>query len=497
MKLLTVPLALTLCCFVPRFVSAQPSAPPTAPVSDASAPPPPPPSPASAPPAPVVVVAAPPAPAATPVEPLAGFTDGTAFLRSADGEFVLLPSGRLQIDGYSYKSDNPTPHGGFLIRRARAELGGWIGGWFYFNVAGDFAAGAPGGANPVAQANAATTDDFVALAPFGDKAILQVGQFDAPFTLENRTSDKYFDFMERSITVRAFGAPTNKEMGAMIHGIHPDKLFYYSAGVFNGDGQNYKNADGKFDLIGRAWVAPLALTSIDALHAITIGGSLWLGKRENALPAATQSTQGGFAFWKPSWSTTNALGVAVPYELHQNGDLTAWALELDAPIAHKYGVRAEYVHRQQDLATNDVSKPDKQTAGGVAALKGDSVYGQAWLWLIGDDKIIGAPGLQLPGRLKKFGTTAPRHGLMLALRLEHLSETVTEAPETALLMLGDKVAGKTEVTSLQAGVNYWYSKRFRATLNYGFNHFGGDAPAITGLKAKDEHELSFRLGIAL
>ena len=49
----------------------------------------------------------------------------------------------------------------------------------------------------------------------------QVGQFDAPFTLENRTSDKYFDFMERSLAVRAFAVPNNKEDGIMLWGYLP------------------------------------------------------------------------------------------------------------------------------------------------------------------------------------------------------------------------------------------------------------------------------------
>src|SRR6185369_8003149 len=132
----------------------------------------------AAPPAPPVVITPAPEPTpapATPVagEPLAGFSDGTAFLRSADGEFVLLPSGRLQVDSYFFKSDLPVeklPKPGFLIRRARAEVAGWVGSWVFFNIAGDFAAGAPAGANPVAQSNLATTDDFVALAPWGDKA---------------------------------------------------------------------------------------------------------------------------------------------------------------------------------------------------------------------------------------------------------------------------------------------------------------------------------------
>jgi phosphate-selective porin OprO and OprP len=315
-----------------------------------------PPAPTSATPtAAASVLPEPPPPVAAPPDsfgpndPLAGFTGDTAFLRSADNEFQLMPSGRLQVDGLFYKRETdkmPTPT--ILLRRARLELGGWIGSWFFFNIGGDFAAGAPAGANPIPQSWIATTDDYVGIAPWGNVALLQVGQFDAPFTLENRTSDKYFDFMERSITVRAFGVPSNKESGAMVHGIAPNKGFYYSIGVFNGDGQNFKNADSKFDIIGRAWVAPLALAGEKSLEDIEVGGSLWLGTRAagTGLPLAKQTTQGQLVFLDNAWALPAAMmgGADTPVELHQDGDLKAFAIEANVPIQHKYGARFEYVH---------------------------------------------------------------------------------------------------------------------------------------------------------
>jgi hypothetical protein len=181
------------------------------------------------------------------------------------------------------------------------------------------------------------------------------------------------------------------------------------------------------------------------------------------------------------------MGAAPDFSLRQHGDLKAFAAELDLPIEHKFGLRGEYVHKEQDLAS---------TATGTfpLKLKGDSVYGEAYFWAIGDDKIIGAPGLQLPGRIKKFGTTAPRLGLALLARLDYLDEKITAAEDTAA-MTGPAPAGHTKVTAFEFGVNLWYSKRFRATFNYIFNHFSGDAPTVSGLK--DEHELALRLGIAL
>jgi hypothetical protein len=135
---------------------------------------------------------------------------------------------------------------------------------------------------------------------------------------------------------------------------------------------------------------------------------------------------------------------------------------------------------------------------GGADLKGYSLYGEAWIWLIGDDRIIGDQ--QSVGgfpRYAKFGARRIQNGLMLALRYEHLDETLSENATAAALDLGNKAVGRTKVDSGELGLNYWHSKRYRATFNYVVNHFGGDAPFITSLPSAYEQELLFRLAVAL
>lgn len=255
-----------------------------------------------------------------PEEPLAGFAGEQAFLRSADNTFILMPSGRLQVDSYFFgRPTSSMPEATVLLRRARLELFGWVGPMVHFSIAGDFAAAPPSSPDPTGPAFLAATDDYVGIAPSDDLVIFQLGQFDAPFTLENRTSDKYIDFMERSVTVRAFAIPTNKEVGAMIHGTPKNRLFYYSLGVFNGDGQNFKNADANGDFMARAWVAPLALTELQKSVCLTVGGSAWTGARGlNANPLSSQTTQGGFKFLDPKFTLPDGTTAA---ELHQYGNL--------------------------------------------------------------------------------------------------------------------------------------------------------------------------------
>jgi len=481
----------------PAEGAPAPAAPPETPAPEVA----PPPAPAPATTTVTVTTVAPP-PSIAPgmsllTEPLAGWSDGTAFLRSPDNLFLLFPNGRLQIDGLFYHSDgDKTPTDTFLIRRARIELAGWIGPMFYFNIAGDFAVGAPATTVPVAQTNLATTDNYVMVAPWGDLAMLQVGQFDAPFTLENRTSDKYFDFMERSITVRAFAIPSNKEIGAMVHGLLPDRHFYYSLGVFNGDGQNYRNVDNDFDFMGRAWVAPFTFGGPPILQGLTVGGSMWQGFRNDALPLATQTTQGGFAFFTPRW-TNAAMGTtaASTFELHQDRHLEEYAAEINAPINHKYGARWEFVWKSQPFSTFDLGtgKPVPNNAGGKE--QGYATYGYIWWWPIGDDRIIGEPGLQLPARFKKFGIKAPQTGVMIVAKLDYLNETITFYDTPVPLTGQANVAGQTKVWSAGLGVNYWFSKRFRLTGNYVFNSFSGNN--INVVKLTNENEFLFRFAIAL
>ncbi|HEY4183692.1 MAG TPA: porin [Polyangia bacterium] len=488
---------------------AEPVPAPAPPLPQPPAPPPAEMPPAAAPDAPPVVEASPPARQPVSAEPLAGFSDSVAFLRSPDNAFILFPSGRLQVDSYFFgyskdKYKDKIPNNTFLLRRARLELGGWIGSWVYFWLAGDFAQGPPAAAAPAAPSNLATTDDFVALAPWNNLVILQVGQYDGPFTLENRTSDKYFDFMERSITVRAFGIPDNKETGAMLHGFNDDRNFYYSLALVNGDGQNFKNVDRAFDWMGRAWIAPFSFTGDGPLHDVEIGGSFWTGDRTNALPPTSQTTQGSFTFLSFSQFNTTYNGTAnTAMQLRQVGRLNAAAGEINAPVNHKYGVRGEIVWRHSPLSQETIASNGAGTIIRAADLKGYSAYGEAWVWLLGDDRIIGdQQGLEPFLRWKKLGVRPIQDGLMVAFRYEHLDESVTgfALPGGTTIAPDASAYGKTIVDSAELGVNYWHSKRFRATFNYVLNHFGqgNDASGIVkNLASPWEQELLFRLAVAL
>src|SRR5262249_36558103 len=127
-----------------------------------------------------------------------------------------------------------------FVRRLRPEVSGEILQNWAFMIGGEFGAtaldnnagnatetrAAVPGATPSATTGtyaAAQTTRFQAAA--ADVFVnyhahplfnAQFGQYDANFTMENRTSDKYFPFIERSLAVRNVGIPSNKEIGLML-----------------------------------------------------------------------------------------------------------------------------------------------------------------------------------------------------------------------------------------------------------------------------------------
>jgi hypothetical protein len=507
-------LAVTICLATANALAQQP-APPAAPAPE---------------------IAPAPAPPATEGEPLAGY-NGSFFLRDPNDWFVLFPKGRMQIDWYNFlndleapkdpvtnlpltnSADDKRPKSTLFIRRARVELQGTIFKHFDFSLAGEFAT------VPATGSYGAVTDAFVVV-DYMPWAKLQVGQYDAPFTLENRTSDKYFDFMERSLAVRAFSVPQNKEAGAMLWGYAPNKLFYYSVGLFNGDGLNFKNQDNAPAVLGRGFVAPLVLWPAHRpwMADVWLGGSFWWQKAVNlggpATPsasAATQndlaamSTQGGFGFFSSSYGNgKDAMGNAVRSHLTPDGEITKAALELNVPV-NRFGGRFELVWQKMGLAQyNDTSATSKRLApAAFGQLEGIGWYLELFAWVLGDTSFIETPGLELMPHVKKWAPQKePKWGLMVAAKVEHLDFDVKSLapPGGVALAAGDPAVGNYTVDALELGVNGWATKHIRLTFNYVANFIGGfegksttDAKNLTTnlFYGKIDHELLFRIGVNL
>ncbi len=472
-------------------------------------------------------------------EPLAGYANGGFFLRDPHDWFVLFPKGRLQIDWYNFlnrgatppgvdsnASKDPRPKGGVFVRRARVELQGTMFRHFDFHIAGEYA-------STPATGSFGTVADAYMVVNYLPWLQAEIGQFDAPFTMENRTSDKYFDFMERSIVVRSWGIPSNKEIGAFIFGWVPMHLAYYSFGVVDGNGQNFKLQDNYPALVGRAIVTPLSPflgKRFRWADDVWVGGSFWWKKNSNiggfVTPNATgaaqndiagMSTQGGFGFFSSNYNDgKDAMGNTLRAHLVPNGDNIKWAVEANIPV-WKLGLRFEAVGQTMDLAQYFDANPTAATMtrskawlgtapghGGEANLNGIGYYLELYGWILGDVNYLETPGQEATPHIKKFAAAhEPTWGLMVAAKYEHVDFNVIRL-QGALqggsgAFTADPGEGNYSIDAFELGVNAWASKHVRLTANYVLNYIGGTAPNVKGnfFYHNAEHELLFRIATAL
>lgn len=446
-------------------------------------------------------------PAAPPFHLNAGYANDSFFLRSDDDNFVLIPSGRLQMDflGYQGSGHANEPYNTFFARRARIELFGTIMKHWDFQVGAEYDGTTvqfpTGTAPPIAPA--ISTDAYIN-ANYTTYANVQVGQFDAPFTMENRTSDKYTDSQERAVAVRGFAIPENKAVGGMVWGMPEAKWAYWSLGIFDGEGQNqFIHHNSAFDVMGRAWFAPLGLADVSFLKWVWVGASFDQGKRD--WPAKSQlqhlsfSDTGKFTFFSPSYKGAPSKDVV---QAGDYGNFLKYAIEINAPVG-PFVLKGEYIHVNQGLRELDTTAP--ATPGGPAAVRNATMDGSAWYvrlsyFAFGDPLINGLAGQQLPPHL--FGPLKPGKtdaALQLLVEWNHIAFAYTgdkateNAAETALVGAG--IDGNYGLDVYTAGANLWLTKRVRLTANFNYNVYSG--LSAHPLFAPTSYEVTARAALVL
>ena len=434
--------------------------------------------------------------------PLAGYHNGLFYLRDHHDNFHLYIQGRAQLDFFGYLGGGvpeTTLKPTLFIRRVRPEITGEFLGHWRFMIAGDFGATAidnPKGTNETSAAapgaaptatsgkfstaqttrfQAAATDVFL---NYRAKSIfnVMVGQMDAPFTMENRTSDKYIPFMERSLAVRTVGIPTNKEIGAMFWGETLDRLFYYSVGPYMGDGQNRSNVDSRFDIFARTFVHPLATSSLakdDPLRDMQIGASFHYGSRDKKwvnYDYPGLSTQGQYTYWSPAFNGANGTTHIIPA-----GDQVGVAGELRVPI-NRFDITGElvYIHNGTREALDGLQATNSERFGD---LHGVAYYASLGFWALGKRDINGVPGYGNPPRLdwSKTDPVVPEQALQLLAKWEQVSLAYASASRSGTAD-PKNVDGDIKANAVSFGVNYWATKHVRLSLNYVYTMFPDSAP---------------------
>jgi hypothetical protein len=498
---MTVTLSGAIALAQPAPPPDAPPAPPAPPSADAAPPAPPPPGSVVAPEPPAAVPSPFPPEGESPDERMdqVGFRVGSGFfIRDARDNFRLYPHGLFETDVYGFmgKGVDKVPAADsvglsprLFIRRARIGFEGellkrWsfgaileFGGQAIGNVGtAQTAAAKPGVAPTAATARYAPVESVTAGAVPSDVFIgysvckclnFQLGQFNTPMTMDNRTGDLYYPLMERNVAIRSFVMGNQpRELGGMIWGELGPRVFVYELGVFGGDGQNRPSVDARVDFIGRMFLRPFAgVGSSDLAKWTQIGVSARHGDRDPAKVGydyGSLTTGQGFVLWKPTY--TDSLGRQV--HIIPSGAQNVLGGELRFRVG-PFALQGEayYVANNTREAVDGYQLTNTERLGRV---KGVGWYAQASVWPVGDSFIGAEPGIYRPRHLDLKAKEAAHmpHGLELIAIAAGVNASYQGGSRLKSTDDAKTPSGDITVYQLGGGVNYWHTKHVRVGVNY-------------------------------
>jgi len=203
------------------------------------------------------------------------------------------------------------------LRRARITLAGDFTEQFDFKVEGDFEQ-----SDGLASSRTAFsgTDIFINWHAIPE-ANIKVGQWKAPFGLEQITPDASLFTIERSLPTGAI--TPERQIGVQIWGkpftkLWPEQknLLTYYAGIFNGNGRNTTvNDNNNFMSVGRLELLPFKGKLFGQDSSLKLGGDV-LNSRDDAGTNISQTLN----------LRVNNDGSLSPFTLPGAGERTAWSL---------------------------------------------------------------------------------------------------------------------------------------------------------------------------
>jgi len=240
-------------------------------------------------------------------------------------EFKLVLGGYIQVnfeDGdvsaFEGRFGQTALKDRFRLRRARINLTGDFAENFDFKVEGDFENSDGISSNRTAFSG---TDIFVNWHQFAE-ANVKVGQWKAPFGLEQLTPDPSLIIIERSLPTGAI--TPERQIGVQLWGkpfanIWPDgkDLLTYYAGIFNGNGRNTTvNDNNNFMYVGRLESTLFKSKMWGQESSLKLGADV-LNSRDDAGVNISQSLN----------LLVNADGSLSPFVLPGADERTAWSVD--------------------------------------------------------------------------------------------------------------------------------------------------------------------------
>src|SRR5437660_9933905 len=206
----------------------------------------------------------------------------------------------------------------FRLRRARINLTGEFAENFDFKIEGDFE-----NSDGISSSRTAfsATDIFINWHQLPE-AQIKIGQWKAPFGLEQITPDTTLFTIERSLPTGAI--TPERQIGIQLWGkpftkLWPDQkdLLTYYAGIFNGNGRNTTvNDNNNFMYVGRLELMPFKGKIVGQDSSLKLGADV-LNSRDDAGTNISQSLN----------LLVNADGSLSPFVLPGADERTAWSVD--------------------------------------------------------------------------------------------------------------------------------------------------------------------------
>lgn len=290
-----------------------------------------------------------------------------------DGVDSLQVRVNLQAQ-FNTTSVDEEPSSEWLVRRARVGVRGWLAGWIFGFVEGDFGDG-----------DSRLTDGYVRL-DLGPVIRLQAGQFKKPFDALELTSSRELLVVERTGTPRGGDGATphglvrglrysDRDLGATVSGRFSRAVL--TGGVFNGDGANIEEGDDGKQLAARA--------QLGGGGGWTVAGG-WSALRLSAPPgpdegplepAWVQAVEGAVTYgdyFEPGWKALLQAMAGDNWDPGRGGGGDASFTALQAIVAHHWALfTTPYLVGVEPAARVGWADPDTD----------DEEDGKAVLWTVG------------------------------------------------------------------------------------------------------------------
>jgi len=270
------------------------------------------------------------------------------FVTPRGTEFKLVLGGFIQmnledgaVSAFEGRFGETALQDRFRLRRARINLTGDFAENFDFKVEGEFE-NSDGTSNN--RTDFSGTDIFVNWHQFPE-AQIKVGQWKAPFGLEQLTPDTTLFLPERSLPTGAI--TPDRQVGAQLWGkpftnIWPaqkDLLTYY-AGIFNGNGRNVSvNDNNNFMYVGRLELLPWQGKIFGQDSSLKLGGDV-LNSRDDKGTNISQTLN----------LLVNSDGSLSPFVLPGADERTAWGVDAWFNLG-RFDLIGEYLEEYVDGRT--------------------------------------------------------------------------------------------------------------------------------------------------